>query len=132
MKQNFHDALEMIYEKDKRYKPQAYEFVMEALNYTQKKFNRLKHVTGRELLKGIKDLLMIKFGPMATYVLEQWGIEKTEDFGNIVFNLVKNKVLSKTDEDSLEDFRNGYDFRETFDLGYRKLLEKRISRMRSF
>jgi uncharacterized repeat protein (TIGR04138 family) len=131
MNKNFEMIVEQIYEKDCRYREDAYVFVMEALAFTQKKFKRPKHVTGDEMLKGIRDLLLRKFGPMTRTVLEYWGIQNTEDFGNIVFNLVENQVLSKTEDDRIEEFQNGYDFEEVFESGYRKQLNKKISRMRS-
>ena len=130
MNREFETIVEDIYEKDVRYKEDAYVFVMEALAYTQKKFKRSKHVRGEEMLKGMRDLLINKFGPMTIMVLEHWGIKNTEDFGNIVFNLVENRVLSKTDDDNIEAFKNGYNFEEVFDSGYRKQLAKKISRMR--
>jgi uncharacterized repeat protein (TIGR04138 family) len=129
--QEFYTIIDQICEKDPRYKCEAYEFLMEALAFTQKKFKRSKHVSGEELLEGIKQILMQKFGPLTLLVLNHWGIVRTEDFGNIVFNLVDNKVLSKDSEDNIDSFQNGYDFTEVFDQGYRKLLEKRISRMRA-
>lgn len=131
MNEEFETIVEEIYEKDSRYKEDAYVFVMEALAYTQKKFKRSKHVKGEEMLLGMKELLLNKFGPMTMPVLEHWGIKSTEDFGNIVFNLVENRVLSKTEDDSIEEFKNGYNFEEVFDSGYRKQLAKKISRMRS-
>jgi len=131
MSNEFETIVEEIYEKDARYKEDAYVFVMEALAYTQKKYKRTKHVKGEEMLQGMKELLLKKFGPMTIMVLEHWGIKSTEDFGNIVFNLVENRVLSKTDDDSIEEFRDGYDFGEVFDSGYRRQLAKKISRMRS-
>ncbi len=130
MNNEFNSILESIVEGDQRYKQDAYDFVMEALNFTQKKFRRSKHVSGIELLDGMRELVLQKFGPLTLQVLKHWGIHSTEDFGNIVFTLVENRILSKTEEDSLEHFRNVYDFKEVFDRGYRKLLEKRISRMR--
>ncbi len=129
--QEFYTIIDQICEADTRYKSDAYEFLMEALAFTQKKFKRSKHVSGVELLEGIKQLLMHKFGPLTLLVLNHWGIARTEDFGNIVFNLVDNKVLSKDSEDNIDSFQNGYDFNEVFDQGYRKILEKRISRMRA-
>lgn len=119
-----------IREKDPRYKSDAYSFVMEALSYTQKKFRCPKHVSTFEILEGMKDLLIVKYGPMALTVLQFWGIKTTEDIGNIVFNLVDNKVLSKTEDDRIEHFKNAYDFEEVFRSGYRKQLAKKISRMR--
>ncbi|MDP8213292.1 MAG: hypothetical protein P9X22_08430 [Candidatus Zapsychrus exili] len=130
MNQEFDNAIEKIVEKDGRYTEDAYEFVMEALSYTQKKFKRLKHVSGEEILQGMKELLLDKYGPMTMTVLQYWGIDNTEDFGNIVFNLVDNRVLSKTEDDDIETFRNGYDFTEEFERGYKEKLDKKISRMR--
>lgn len=131
MNEKFEIIVEDICGKDPRYKGDAYAFVMEALAYTQKKFKRHKHVNGEEMLKGMRELLLKKFGPMTMTVLAHWGIKKTEDFGNIIFNLVENRVLSKTEDDKIEEFRNGYDFGEVFDSGYRKQLARKISRMRS-
>ena len=131
MSQQFSSIIEEIYEKDPRYKMDAYAFVMEALSFTQKKLRSPKHVTGEEMLDGIRDLLLEKFGPMTMTVLNYWGIKNTEDIGHIVFNLVDNKILSKTEDDTLDNFRNAYDFEEVFYHGYRKQLAKKISRMRS-
>ena len=131
MNREFENIVENIYAKDRRYREDAYVFVMEALAYTQKKFNRPKHVRGEEMLIGLRELLLEQFGPMTMMVLSHWGIRSTEDFGNIVFNLVENRVLSKTEDDSIEEFRNGYDFDEAFQSGYRKQLAKKLSRMRS-
>ena len=129
--QEFYSIIDQICDGDPRYKSDAYEFLMEALAYTQKKFKRSKHVSGEELLEGIKQLLMHRFGPMTLLVLNHWGIKRTEDFGSIVFNLVENRILSKDSEDNIDSFQNGYDFNEVFDQGYRKQLLKRISRMRA-
>ena len=131
MGEEFYNTVENICEREFRYKLDAYAFVMEALSFTQRKFRCLRHVTGSELLEGIRELLLTKFGPMTMTVLEYWGIKSTEDFGNIIFHLVENNVLSKTEEDNIETFRNGFDFREVFDRSYREQLAKKISRMRT-
>ena len=130
MKPQLDNLLSEICDNDLRYRPDAYEFVLEALSFTQKRYRRSKHVTGDELLDGIKELLMERFGPMALTVLRYWRVYATEDFGNIVFNLVAKRVLSKTEEDNIEGFRNKYDFEEVFEKGYRSILAKKISRMR--
>ena len=130
MNEQFYNLVLVICKKDPRYKPAAYEFVMEALSFTQKRFRRLKHVSGRELLEGIKDLLLKQFGPMAMSVLDHWGVKTTEDFGNIVFNLVEYKLMTKDSEDHYDNFRNGYDFEEVFSRGYRQELAKRLKSMR--
>lgn len=131
MGEEFEIIVEDIFKKDSRYKEDSYAFVMEALAYTQKKFKNPKHVTGEELLEGIRELLLHKFGPMALTVLKHWGISSTEDFGYIVFNLVENKVLSKTEEDDINHFRNVFDFDEVFNKSYHKQLFRKISRMRA-
>ncbi len=130
MKKSLDNMLEEICKQDPRYSLDAYDFVLEALSFTQKKFKRKKHVTGKELLEGIKILLMEDFGPMALTVLNHWGITSTEDFGNVVFNLVASKVLSKTEEDDIKDFRDIYDFEKVFDKGYKSRLNKKVSRLR--
>ena len=126
----FESIVENIYSYDSRYKEDAYVFVMEALAFTQRKIQSIKHVTGDKLLEGIKELLLQKYGPMTMTVLQHWGIHTTEDFGNIVFNLVENRVLSKSTDDTVESFRNGFSFDEVFNRGYRKQLHQKISRMR--
>ncbi|MCD4781032.1 MAG: hypothetical protein K8S27_10860 [Candidatus Omnitrophica bacterium] len=132
MNKEIQNIIERISEQDTRYKEDAYAFVMEALNYTQKKCKSSKHVKGGELLESMKELLIQRFGLMTMTVLDHWGIKETADFGHIVFNLIDNNVLSKTDEDNLDEFMNYFDFEEVFDRDYRKRLAKKISRMRSF
>lgn len=130
MNEEFYNLVLDICSKDKRYHPESYEFVMEALSYSQKKFKKTKHVSGPELLKGIKELMLKKFGPMVLPVLNYWGIKSTDDFGNIVFNLVEYKILSKDEQDQYDSFKNAYDFEEVFDKGYRKQLARRLKTMR--
>ncbi len=112
----FYERVRQIIEGDPRYKSDAYEFVMQALWFTQKKFKIKGHVNGRQLLKGIKEFGLDEYGPMAKTVFKHWGITTTEDFGQIVFNMVKQGIMSKTENDSPEDFRNVYDFKEAFDI----------------
>jgi uncharacterized repeat protein (TIGR04138 family) len=115
----FEEGLELILQKDQRYQRDAYLFVREALDYTQKaiiKENRghLRHVTGQELLGGIRDYALSQFGPMTITVLDEWGIRNCQDFGEIVFNMVEVGLLAKTEKDSRDDFQEGYDFFEAF------------------
>ena len=130
MNEEFYSIIAGICAKDHRYHPEAYEFVMEALSHSQKKFNRIKHVTGPELLEGLKGLALKKFGPMTMTILNFWGVKATDDFGNMVFNLVEHKVLSKDAQDNYESFKNAYDFDEVFNKNYRKQLAKRLKSMR--
>ena len=87
---SFEDALEIITIKDPRCPREAYLFVREALDFTQRTLARdkqgsIRHVTGQELLSGIKDYAAAQFGPMAMTVLEAWGIHSCQDFGELVF-----------------------------------------------
>lgn len=114
---SFEEGLERIRAKDARYERDAYEFVRDALDHTRKmvgKEGRGQHVTGQELLKGIRDLALSKFGPMAITVFEEWGIRICPDFGEIVFNMIEAELLAKDKRDSRADFEGGYDFDEAF------------------
>lgn len=113
------EVLRQITEQDKRYKIEAYLFVLEGLFYTRNIFNKEGHVTGQELLEGIKRLGMERFGPLAKMVFEHWGITQTVDFGNIVFNLVNSRILGKTEDDKIDDFKDIYDFDDVFVTDYK-------------
>ena len=119
---NFDEGIDLIVQKDPRYSRDAYVLIRDALDFTKKGLIRRdgvaaaenEHVTGQELLAGLREYLLAQFGPMAITVLEEWGIKRCEDFGEIVFNIVEAGLFSKTDTDSREDFQNGYDFDEAF------------------
>ena len=116
---SFEEGLDKIRAKDPRYARDAYLFVKEALDHTQKTIIRenkggIRHVTGQELLAGIRELGLTQFGPMAMTVFEEWGVRACEDFGEIVCNMVEGELLAKTENDSRADFAGGYDFVEAF------------------
>ncbi|MFH1227848.1 MAG: Minf_1886 family protein [Planctomycetota bacterium] len=108
------NELDVVLKKDIRYAREAYVFIFEALEYTIKRIGQRRHVTGQELLEGIRDYALEQFGPMGKTVFNAWGVRRSEDFGEIVFNLVANGLLGKTEKDSREDFKNGFDFDKTF------------------
>ncbi|MDK2857479.1 MAG: hypothetical protein PWQ29_1137 [Verrucomicrobiota bacterium] len=108
------DLLQNILTRDPRYAAEAYAFVRSGLDYTVRCLEKPRHVSGQELLAGIREFALAEFGPMAKTVLNSWGITRTEDFGEIVFNMVEIGLLGRTDKDSREDFANGYDFEEAF------------------
>jgi uncharacterized repeat protein (TIGR04138 family) len=110
----FDERIEALCDKDPRFKPQAYGFVMAALSYRLSQLGEVRHVTGQELLEGVRELGLELYGPMAKEVFNHWGLHSCSDFGQIVFNLVNEELLSKTDKDRLEDFENGFDFEEEF------------------
>lgn len=115
----FMEAVEGICKKDSRYNAEAYVFMREALDFTAKMLNKPsegpeRHMTGAELLDGIRAYALQEFGPMAFTTLNTWGIKTTKDFGEIVFNLVESGKLGSTEEDKREDFADGYDFFDAF------------------
>jgi uncharacterized repeat protein (TIGR04138 family) len=116
---NFEEVLQRITSQDPRYRRDAYLFLREALDFTQKRLSQGKrteagHVSGQELLLGLRDYALAQFGPMTKTVLSEWGIACCEDFGEMVFNMVEQGLLSKTDNDSREDFKGGFDFDQAF------------------
>lgn len=132
---NFNDVIAAIVREDSRYDKAAYYFVRQALDHTLKKVlpdpkRQGRHVSGRELLAGIREFSLEQFGPMSYTLLQHWGIHKTEDFGDIVFNLVEYGVLGKTEQDSPEDFQEIYDFREAFLDPYAPKSRRSLSRLK--
>lgn len=117
---DFDEELEKIVAKDPRYTRDAYLFVREALDHTQKMIGKPgrddapRHVSGQQLLDGIRDYALQQYGPMAITVLNEWGIRRCEDFGELVFNMVENSLLAKTEKDSRADFAGGYAFDDAF------------------
>ncbi len=115
-------------ERETRYHPNAYQFVYQALRFTQQSLNRAvtpgaeteeAHISGGELLEGIRALAVNQFGLMTRIVFRRWGVRTTDDFGQIVFELVERGEMSKTDRDQPRDFSDVYDFDEVFDRDYR-------------
>jgi uncharacterized repeat protein (TIGR04138 family) len=115
----FAEALDSIVRSDPRYQRDAYVFLRDALDFTTKQQKKAKgtsvrHVTGPELLDGLRRYALREFGPMVMTVFDNWGIHSCGDIGNMVFNLIGAGIFGKTEEDSIEDFRNVYDFEEVF------------------
>ena len=115
----FAEALDSIVASDPRYQREAYIFLRDALDFTTKQQKKAKgttvrHVSGPELLEGVRQYALKEFGPMVVTVFDNWGIHSTEDVGHMVFNLIGAGIFGKTDEDSIDDFKNVYDFQEAF------------------
>ncbi len=117
------ESILRICRRDGRYAPQAYYFVFDALDYTIQRMHKMRHVTGRELLEGVRLYATENFGFLARSVLEEWGVCSTEDLGNIVFNLVEGELLSRTETDTRADFVDVFDFDDAFDQSFRKSLQ---------
>jgi uncharacterized repeat protein (TIGR04138 family) len=116
---NFDEALDQILAADERFHRDAYLFMREALDFTQKLIGtknqgKVRHVSGQELLDGLRQYALAQFGPMTTTVFEEWGIRNCKDFGEIVFNMVEIGLLAKTEKDTRDDFQTGYDFTDAF------------------
>lgn len=126
-KYNMQDKIREITKKDPRYSFQAYRFVFEALDYTAKNLGKNlnsscegeRHVSGQQLLEGIRKYAMKEMGYMAYTVWELWGIKHDEDFGEIVFNLVESGLMGKTDSDSKQDFKAACDFKTFFENNFK-------------
>lgn len=112
--------LAKVVERDSRFTYEAYEFLFAALTYTQRQLGRTPqddevptgpqyHVSGRELVEGIRSLAVREFGLMAKVVFRLWGIRNTGDFGDIVFNLIEEGLMSKSEDDNRADFQDVYD-----------------------
>ncbi|HZS17785.1 MAG TPA: Minf_1886 family protein [Candidatus Udaeobacter sp.] len=115
----FAEALDSIVRSDPRYHRDAYVFLRDALDFTTKqqkkaKGTSIRHVSGPELLEGLRQYALKEFGPMVITVFDSWGIHSSEDIGNMVFNLIGAGIFGKTEEDSIEDFRNVYRFEDVF------------------
>ena len=101
-----------------RFDRRAYDFLLDALQAVIGSLNERRHISGREMVDGVRQLALARFGPMARTVLEYWGIRSTEDVGEIVFALVDLGILVKHADDRPEDFADVFDFEEVFDHDY--------------
>ena len=120
----FQEAVEKICRQDKRYHQEAYAFLRDSLEATMKRRKKTRkdpssHVGAEELLDGFRLHAINEFGPMSLMVLNYWGLKCSEDVGHMVFNLVNAEVFGKTDEDTLESFREVFDFTEVFVAPFR-------------
>ena len=124
------DRVQSIRQRDRRFSRHAYYFVLDALDYTMARMGKDmltgedRHVGGRELLHFIQDFAADQFGPMAKLVFERWGLHNSDDFGEVVFNLIDAELLSRRPTDSRLDFVDGFDFVHTFQERYRERLDR--------
>ena len=110
-----------------RYHDNAFQFVFQSLHHAQKILDRIppqgdeeevSHISGQELLQGVRSLAISQFGLMARMVFRHWGVRSTTDFGRIVFELIERGEMRKTDSDQISDFMGVFDFDEAFDRDY--------------
>lgn len=110
----------------RQFPQEAYQFVREGLAHTVKAVHGKlpegpidpsddsRHVCGQQLCVGLRDLAVLKYGLLARTVLAHWGIRSTADFGTLVYALIDRGELRSSPRDSIEDFKNVYDFAEAF------------------
>ena len=116
----FSEEVKKICKADSRYHRGAYYFVRAGLNATFQSIGKEgnpsagQHVSGQQLLDGLRVFALDQFGPLTLTVLNQWGVHCCRDFGNIVFNLIEAGVFEKSDTDDIADFETGYDFEVAF------------------
>lgn len=117
---DYQERMQAVLAEDARYPADAYDFVREAVTFTVRRLDLdalppgRRHVRGPQLLEGFRDLALQEFGPLALEVLHEWGLQRTDDVGHIVFNLVRHGLLGASKEDSQEDFARGYSFEQAF------------------
>ncbi|MDD3180063.1 MAG: hypothetical protein PHQ04_06880 [Opitutaceae bacterium] len=136
----FSEIVSLICKEDPRFDRKAYAFVRQALDHTVQELRREQpgraskspHVTGAELMEGVRTCALDQFGPLAKTVLNGWGIHSCSDVGDIVFNLIDCSVFSKTDSDRREDFADIFDFDEAFVKPFQPARKRRSTSARPF
>ena len=107
-KLDFAAALDLVVANDPRYSREGYYFLRDALDFTiklrKKKSEAAGHVTGPQLLEGIRQFALKQFGPMVPTVFAYWGVTRGDDFGEMVFNLIRVGIFGKTERDRSRTF----------------------------
>lgn len=121
--------LKDIMEKAGGYSPLCFAFIRDGLAHTVEMVHgnandetllglglgdESRHVTGHELCIGLRDFAIDRYGMLAKSVLNKWGIYETRDMGNIIFAMVDAGLMRTTQEDTIEDFIDVYDFDDVF------------------
>jgi len=76
------------------------------------------HISGPELLDGLRKLALQHFGMLSIAVFKYWGVTSTDDFGHIVFEMIDSGEMRRTPHDHLADFFGIYDFDKVFREDY--------------
>jgi uncharacterized repeat protein (TIGR04138 family) len=118
-----------------RYPIEAFHFIQQGLGHTVEKIHggltdprANRHVSGQDLCEGLRDFALLKWGMMARTVLRYWNINSTMDFGRIVFAMIDFELMQRTEQDTIDDFRDVYDFKTAFESDYRISLEPQVQR----
>jgi uncharacterized repeat protein (TIGR04138 family) len=108
------EALRQVASDEGVYPLEAYCFLYQSLDRAQQEAGERRHVSGRELMEGARELAIEMFGPLTLMVFRHWRLSGTSDFGQMVFHLVERDLMGKSEDDSLEDFEGVYEFEEAF------------------
>ena len=117
---SFQAKIEVLLTEHHSYAAEGYFFLRDTLEIATKSSKKVKknptplHISAGELLEAFRIYALKEFGPMAVTVFDYWGIRSCEDVGQMVFHLVQKGIFSKTEQDTIEAFRNCYDFNEAF------------------
>jgi uncharacterized repeat protein (TIGR04138 family) len=123
--------IEELTRRDPRYAPEAYQFVFDALDYATRRLGRVRaeaaseasgeeeHVSVHEFIRGVRELALRDFGLMAPAVFRAWGVRRTDDFGEIVFNLIGAGLMDPAAADDRDAFHDLGDLDGGLVDGYR-------------
>jgi uncharacterized repeat protein (TIGR04138 family) len=119
-------TLSEVAERLEQYPLEAFHFIQQGLSYSVEKYhgsvpdpNVRRHISGQQLCEGLREYALMKWGLLARTVLRRWNINNTLDFGRIVFGMIDNGLMQKTEDDTIDDFRNVFDFKSAFEADYR-------------
>ncbi len=104
---------------------EAYEFLQQGLQHTVHRLSQTSaasssepfrggHISGQQLCFGLRDLAISRYGFLAPVVLRHWGVDRTMDFGTMVYTLIEAGLMSRNERDCLEDFASVFEFDEAF------------------
>ena len=123
---DFDQTVESIIESDDRFAAESYYFLRDALDVTHRELKKrhgqdhqAQHVSGRQLLEGIRQHALEEFGPMSLTVLTEWGITRCEDFGEIVFQYGGAQIAFQNRRRLPRGFPSIYTFKEAFERPFR-------------
>ncbi len=105
------DSFDDIIAKDSRYDARAYALLMDVIHFLGEGG---KHMTSADIMEEFKERALDQYGPLSYMVVTEWGLSRTEDLGEMMFNLVEGHRVRKDENDTPESFAGGYDFREAF------------------
>jgi uncharacterized repeat protein (TIGR04138 family) len=111
-------VMDRIRLRESRFDERAYLFVLAALEFVQQRLPERRHLSGRELAEGCRDLALVRYGVLARTVFEHWGLRSSADIGEVVFTLVETGLLMSQPQDTKEDFIDVFDFDTAFDRNY--------------